>query len=71
MTTLLVNIQQPPQTGGLDLFHLYVALSQGSGRSVIRLLQEFDGKLFQATCERELLAEDDRFEEPNGKALTW
>ncbi|KAI9574418.1 hypothetical protein HD554DRAFT_2046964 [Boletus coccyginus] len=44
--TVLVDIATPP-SGGLTLFNLYVALSQSSGRSTIRLLQDFDDKIFQ------------------------
>ena len=60
-----------PPTEGLNLFHLYVALSQSSGlgRSTIQLLRDFDGKLFQAAHEPEPLAEDDWLEELNGKTL--
>ena len=67
---VLVDIATPP-TGGLNLFNLYIALSRSSGRSTIQLLRDFDDKLFQATHQPELLAEDDRLEELNGKTLTW
>jgi len=49
-----------PHTGGLNLFNLYVALSCSSGRSTIRLLREFDPKVFQAVHSAELLAEDEQ-----------
>ena len=65
-----MDIATPP-TGGLNLFNLYIALSRSSGRSTIQLLRDFDDKLFQATHQPELLAEDDRLEELNGKTLTW
>ena len=56
---VIVDIASPP-TGGLSLFNLYVALSHSSGRSTIRLLRNFDPKLFQAAHSAELIAEDDR-----------
>ena len=56
---VIVDIATPP-TGGLNLFNLYVALSRSSGRSSIRLLRDFDSKVFQAAHSADLLAEDDR-----------
>jgi hypothetical protein len=41
-----VDIATPP-TGGLSLFNLYVALSCSAGRSTIRLLRDFDEKVFE------------------------
>ena len=60
-----------PPTRGLKLFNLYVALSQSSGRSTIRLLWDFNDGLFQAAHEGKLLAEDDRHEELNGKTCQY
>ena len=59
---VLVDIATPP-TGGLNLFNLYVAVSRSSGQSTIRLLCNFDEKLFQMSHKPELIAEDDRLEE--------
>ncbi|KIM53926.1 hypothetical protein SCLCIDRAFT_137825, partial [Scleroderma citrinum Foug A] len=56
---VIVDIASPP-TGGLSLFNLYVALSRSSGRTTIRLLRNFDPKLFQAAHSTELVAEDDQ-----------
>ena len=56
------DIASPP-TGGLSLFNLYVALSQSSGRSTVRLLRDFDAKVFLAAHSAELIAEDDRLRE--------
>ncbi|KIM64653.1 hypothetical protein SCLCIDRAFT_114614 [Scleroderma citrinum Foug A] len=56
---VIVDIATPP-TGGLNLFNLYVALSHSSGRSSIRLLRDFNSKVFQAAHSADLLAEDDR-----------
>ncbi|KAI6023076.1 hypothetical protein PISMIDRAFT_121018 [Pisolithus microcarpus 441] len=68
--TVLIDIATPP-TGGLNLFNLYVALSQSLGHLTIQLLRNFDDKLFQASHSLELLAEDDRLEELNEKTLVW
>ena len=38
----------------------YVALSRSSERSSIRLLRDFDSKVFQAAHSPDLLTEDDR-----------
>lgn len=46
--------------GGLNLFNLYVALSRSSGRETIRLLRDFDEKMFLTCHSIDLLAEDDR-----------
>ena len=43
---VLVDIATPP-SGGLMLFNLYVALSRSSGRSTLRLLRDFDDKLYR------------------------
>ena len=59
---VLVDIATP-LTGGLNLFNLYVALSRSSGQSTIRLLRDFDEKLFQMSHKPELITEDDRLEE--------
>lgn len=67
---VLVDIATPP-TGGLNLFNLYVALSRSSGRSTIRLLRDFDEKLFQASHTPELIAEDDRLEVLNKQTREW
>ncbi|KAJ7789627.1 hypothetical protein B0H14DRAFT_2943928 [Mycena olivaceomarginata] len=42
---VLVNIASPP-SGTLSLFNLYVTLSLSSGRESIRLLRDFNDKLF-------------------------
>ncbi|KAI6118730.1 hypothetical protein EDD16DRAFT_1480703 [Pisolithus croceorrhizus] len=56
---VLVDIARLP-TGGLNLFNLYVALSRSSGRETIRLLRDFDEKMFLTCHSIDLLAEDDR-----------
>ena len=59
---VIVDIASLP-TGGLSLFNLYVALSQSSGRSTVRLLRDFDAKVFLAAHSAELIMEDDRLRE--------
>ena len=68
---ILADIATPP-TGRLNLFNLYVALSQSSGRSIIRLLRTFDEKLFQASHTPELqVVENDRSEALNKQTKEW
>ena len=67
---VLVDITTLP-TGGLTLFNLYVALSRSHGRSTIRLLRDFDDKLFQKGHCSELLAENNRINELDEETLKW
>ena len=55
--------------GGLSLFNLYVALSRSSGQSTIRILRDFDEKIFQTPQCPELLIENERIEALNGETL--
>ncbi|KIL62905.1 hypothetical protein M378DRAFT_46886, partial [Amanita muscaria Koide BX008] len=61
---VLVDIASPPY-GSLNLFNLYVALSRSSGRETIRLLRDFDPRLFRQTHDVNLMTEDDRLEKLN------
>ena len=63
----LIDIASPP-SGTLNLFNLYVALSRSSGRESIRLLRDFDSKLFR---QLSLMMEDDRLEELDRLTLQW
>lgn len=56
---VLVDIASPP-TGKLTLFNLYVALSRSHGRNNIRLLRDFDDKVFLQSHNPDLLLEDER-----------
>jgi ATP-dependent exoDNAse (exonuclease V) alpha subunit len=67
---VIIDIAKSP-TGGLDLFNLYVALSRSSGRESIRLLQDFDNKLFQKSHDSVLLAEDDRPDKMDRITKVW
>lgn len=67
---IIVDIAPPP-TGTLNLFNLYVALSRSHGRQSIRLLQDFDDKMFQKGHEAQLLQEDKRLENLDETTLTW
>ncbi|KAI9568442.1 hypothetical protein HD554DRAFT_2097950 [Boletus coccyginus] len=67
--TVLVDIATPP-SGGLTLFNLYVALSRSSGRSTIRLLQDFDDKIFQqGQCG--VAGRNDRINDLDKQTLRW
>ena len=61
---VIVDIVIPP-TGGLSLCNLFVALSRSSARDTIRLLRNFEEKLFEKRhdCRGALLQEDERLEE--------
>ena len=66
----VIDIATPP-TGGLSLFNHYVALSRSSGRATIRLLRDFNDKLFQASYSPDLLAKDERLEELDKNTREW
>ncbi|CAK5270204.1 unnamed protein product [Mycena citricolor] len=67
---VIIDIATPP-SGGLSLFNLYVALSRSSGRETIRLLREFDDKIFRQSHDPALLAEDDNLERLNAVTKEW
>ncbi|KAJ8589089.1 hypothetical protein M405DRAFT_739088 [Rhizopogon salebrosus TDB-379] len=58
----VIDIASPP-TGGLNLFNLYVALSRSPSQDNVRLLRDFDDKIFHAAHAAELLDEDDHLRE--------
>jgi ATP-dependent exoDNAse (exonuclease V) alpha subunit len=70
MPIVLVDIQSPPE-GPLSLFSLYVMLSRSSGRSTIRLLRNFDEKIFLQSHDLDLTAEDDRLMDLDEKTNVW
>jgi small nuclear ribonucleoprotein (snRNP)-like protein len=65
-----VDIAKPP-SGGLDLFNLYVALSQSSGHEIIWLLHDFDNQMFLKMHDVVLLAEDDWMERLDRIMKEW
>ncbi|KAI6045270.1 hypothetical protein EDC04DRAFT_2559784 [Pisolithus marmoratus] len=67
---VIMDIAKPP-TGGLNLFNLYVALSRSSGRATIRLLRDFDEKIFLCAHSADLLAEDDCLADLDRRTMTW
>lgn len=67
---IIINIATPP-TSGLNLFKMYVALSQIGGRDSIRLLQDFDVKSVMGCHHLALVEEDERLEVLNQQTLTW
>ena len=67
---VVVDIATPP-TGGLSLFNLYVALSRSSGRDSIRLLRDFDDKLFEKPHDWALIQEDERLEVLDRQTRIW
>ena len=67
---VIIDIASPP-SGKLSLFNLYVALSRSSGRETIRLLREFDDEIFLEAHETELVLEDERLDNLDGKTKLW
>ena len=67
---VIVDIASPP-TGTLSLFNLYVVLSRSSGRASIRLLHDFDDKLFMASHDPALVDEDERLENLKIETKAW
>ncbi|KAH9917575.1 hypothetical protein B0H21DRAFT_660592, partial [Amylocystis lapponica] len=57
---VVVNIASPPSGSDLTLFNIYVALSRSSGRDTIRLLRDFDERIFQKPIDPYLAREDER-----------
>ena len=59
---VIVDIAKPP-SGALTAFNTYVSLSRSRGRHSIRLLCDFDEKLFTTHPNEELRKEDLRLEQ--------
>ena len=57
--SVIMDLARPPSSF-LSAFNAYVALSRSRGRDTIRLLRDFDEKLFTVHPNEELRAEDDR-----------
>ena len=66
----IIDIASPP-TGKLSLFNLYVALSRSSGRDSLRLLRDFDDRIFMQCHEMELVEEDERLEKIDATTREW
>lgn len=58
---VIVDIVKPP-SGKLDAFHAYVTLSRSQGRDTVRLLRDFDEKLFTIHPSEYLQKEDNQLE---------
>ena len=67
---VIIDIASPP-TGMLSLFNLYIALSRSSRRASIRLLCNFDDKLFMASHDPALVDEDERLDKLNIETKSW
>jgi hypothetical protein len=55
----------------LSHFNLYVALSRSSGRNTIRILRDFDEKLFAQSLDPDLLTDDERLEGLDAETKVW
>ncbi|KAH9057062.1 hypothetical protein EDB83DRAFT_1062563, partial [Lactarius deliciosus] len=56
---VIVDIAKPP-SGALTGFNAYVALSRSCGRDTIRLLRDFDQRIFTVHPNEQLREEDQR-----------
>ncbi|KAI9463712.1 hypothetical protein BJY52DRAFT_1115305, partial [Lactarius psammicola] len=61
MNCVLIDLARPP-SGSLSGFNAYVALSRSRGRATIRLLRDFDEKLFTTHPSERLRKEDERLD---------
>jgi ATP-dependent exoDNAse (exonuclease V) alpha subunit len=61
MGTVLIDLRDTP-TGKISPFSAYVALSRSRGRDTIRLLSDFDDKLFKTHPNADLAIEMQRLE---------
>jgi ATP-dependent exoDNAse (exonuclease V) alpha subunit len=59
--SVIIDLAKPP-LGKIDGFNSYVALSRGHGRDTIRLLHDFDEKLFTVHLNEHLRQEDAQLE---------
>lgn len=64
---VIVDIGKPPRAPYLTPFNAYVAISRSKGRHGIRLLRQFEDRLFTTEPNKELLKEDKRLEELSQK----
>ena len=61
----------PPPSGGLTPFNAYVALSRGQSCATIRLLRDFDDKIFTEHPSEFLRLEDERLVDLDRKTRQW
>lgn len=66
--SVIVNLGRSP-SGKLSAFNVYIALSRSRGRNTIRLLRDFDEKLFTNHPHEGLQKEDERLSELERKML--
>ena len=67
---VIIDLASPP-TGKLSLFNLYVALSRSKGRSTIRLLRDFDNKIFDQQHPDVLKDKDERLILLDNETTRW
>jgi hypothetical protein len=66
----IIDIGRPP-TNELTPFDAYVALSRGHGRESIRLLRDFDDRLFTQHPSEYLRIEDERLRKLDRETEDW
>jgi hypothetical protein len=67
---VIIDIGRPP-SGQLTVFNVYVALSRGRSRDSIRLLRDFEDKIFTSHPSEYLRREDARQEALDGRTRVW
>jgi hypothetical protein len=68
---VVIDIAPVPSGPRLTQFNAYVALSRSSGRETIRLLRDFDEKLFISGLPEELRKEDERLAGKDKATREW
>ena len=69
MECVVIDLGKPP-SGSLTAFNAYVALSRSHGRDTIRLLRDFEERLFTVHPSEELRHEDARLSLLEEKTMT-
>lgn len=71
MAAAIVDLAKPPTGSGLTPFAAYVALSRSRGRENIRILREFDPKLFTTHPSEALRQEYRRLSKLDADTKSW
>ncbi|KIK20411.1 hypothetical protein PISMIDRAFT_105802 [Pisolithus microcarpus 441] len=67
---VIVDIAKLP-SGGWNLFNLYVVLQRSSRQGTIRLLRDFEDRIFMSCHAADLLAEDDCLSLLDMEMVAW
>jgi hypothetical protein len=69
--SVIVDITTPSNNQKLSLFNLYVARSRSSRHNMIRILRDFDERLFAQSLDPDLLTDDERLEGLDAETKVW